>query len=52
MQPQSQAQAVPPCNQGMQPQSKAQAVPPCNQGTEPLVPPQAQAQVVPTHQPS
>ena len=35
----------------MQPQSQAQAVPPCNQGMEPLVPPQAQAQVVPTHQP-
>ena len=51
MQPQSQAQAVPPGNQGMQPQSQAQAVSPCNWGTEPLVPPQAQAQVVLTHQP-
>ena len=37
----NQAQAVPPCNQGMHPQSHAQAVPPCNQGIEPLVPPQA-----------
>ena len=51
MQPQSQAQAIPPCNQGMQPQSQAQAVPPGNQGMQPLVSPQAQAQVVPIHQP-
>ena len=51
MQPQSQAQAAPPCNQGTQPQSQAQAVPPCNQGTQPLVPSQAQAQAEPTHQP-
>ena len=35
----------------MQPQSQAQAVPPCNQAIQPLVPPQAQAQAVPTHQP-
>ena len=35
----------------MQFQFQAQAVPPCNQGVQPLVPPQAQAQAVPTHQP-
>ena len=35
----------------MQPQSQAQAVPPCNQGTQPLIPPQAQAKAAPTHQP-
>ena len=35
----------------MQPQSQVQAVPPCNQAMQPLVPPQAQAQAVPTHQP-
>ena len=35
----------------MQPQSQVQAVPLCNQAMQPLVPPQAQAQAVPTHQP-
>ena len=35
----------------MQPQSQAQAVPPCNQEMQPLVTPQAQAQAVPAHQP-
>ena len=35
----------------MQPQSQAQAVPPCNQGMQPIVPLQAQAQPVPIQQP-